>query len=70
MVFDDPVNSLDDTRKSTIAERLVSISEHKQVVIFTHDLVFVSSLINYAEDNNLLHECHWIENRNKKPCTT
>lgn len=67
VIFDDPVNSLDDERKSVIAERLVSISNNKQVIIFTHDLVFVSSLINYATDNCLLHECHWIENRSGKP---
>ncbi|MBE8715762.1 AAA family ATPase [Cellvibrio polysaccharolyticus] len=67
VIFDDPVNSLDEKRKSVIAERLVSISDEKQVIIFTHDLVFVSSLINYATDNSLLHECHWIENRNGNP---
>ena len=67
VVFDDPVTSLDDKRKSNIANRLVSISKDKQVIIFTHDLVFVSSLINYAKDKNLLHECHWIENRNGNP---
>ena len=67
VIFDDPVNSLDEERKSDIAERLVSISDKKQVIIFTHDLVFVSSLINYATDNSRPHECHWIENRSGKP---
>lgn len=67
VIFDDPVNSLDEERKSVIAERLVSISNNKQVIIFTHDLVFVSSLINYSTDNSLLYECHWVENRNGKP---
>ncbi len=67
VIFDDPVNSLDEERKSDIAKRLVSVSDKKQVIIFTHDLVFVSSLINYAKDNSLTHECHWIENRSGKP---
>ena len=67
LIFDDPVNSLDEKRKSLIAKRLVSLSEEKQVIIFTHDLVFVSSLMNYAQDKMLIHECHWIENRNGKP---
>lgn len=67
IILDDPVNSLDEERKSVISERLVSISENKQVIIFTHDLVFASSLINYATDKSLLHDCHWIENRNGKP---
>ncbi|NKI27417.1 hypothetical protein HCG49_12675 [Arenibacter sp. 6A1] len=67
IVFDDPVTSLDEERKSTIAKRLVDLSTQKQVVIFTHDLVFVSSLINFAGDNNVPNECHWIENRNGIP---
>lgn len=61
VIFDDPVTSLDEERKSMIAERLVSISENKQVIIFTHDLVFVSSLINNATDLNVENVCHWIE---------
>lgn len=61
IVFDDPVTSTDQERKSIIAERLVSIAKDKQVIIFTHDLVFVSSLINYAVELNTPHECHWIE---------
>lgn len=67
IVFDDPVTSLDEERKSTIAKRLVDLATQKQVVIFTHDLVFVSSLINFAGDNNVTNECHWIENRNGIP---
>jgi len=67
IVLDDPVTSLDEERKSTIAKRLVNISTQKQVIIFTHDLVFVSSLINFASDNNVPNECHWIENRNGVP---
>ncbi|WP_212193363.1 AAA family ATPase [Carboxylicivirga sediminis] len=67
IILDDPVNSLDEERKSLIANRLISISETKQVIIFTHDLVFVSSLLNYAQDKSLSHECHWIENRNGSP---
>lgn len=67
IVFDDPVTSLDEERKNTIAKRLVDLSTQKQVIIFTHDLVFVSSLINFAGDNNVPNECHWIENRNGIP---
>ena len=61
VILDDPVTSLDEKRKNMIAERLVSISENKQVIIFTHDLVFVSSLINNATDLNVENVCHWIE---------
>ena len=62
IVFDDPVTSLDEKRKSEIAERLVIESSQKQVVVFTHDLVFVSSLIGHCKDLNIVNQCHWIEN--------
>ncbi|SHG26116.1 AAA domain-containing protein [Salegentibacter echinorum] len=62
VIFDDPVTSLDEKRKSEIAERLVNESVNKQVVIFTHDLVFVSSLIGHSKALELDIGCHWIEN--------
>ena len=62
IVFDDPVTSLDDRRKSEIAKRLVNETAQKQVIIFTHDLVFVSSLINHCKEANISNDCHWIEN--------
>lgn len=61
MVFDDPVTSLDEERKCHIAERLVAIAEYKQVVVFTHDLVFVSSLVNASESKKIELRCHWVE---------
>lgn len=62
IIFDDPVTSLDEKRKSEIAERLVKEALLKQVIIFTHDLVFVSSLIGHCKENNTGNDCHWIEN--------
>lgn len=62
IILDDPVTSLDEKRKSEIAERLVIESSRKQVVVFTHDLVFVSSLIGHCKDLNIINQCHWIEN--------
>ncbi len=62
IVFDDPVTSLDEKRKSEIAERLTEEAMKKQVIIFTHDLVFVSSLIGHCKDSNTANDCHWIEN--------
>jgi len=67
IIFDDPVNSLDEKRKSHIAERLIEESAVRQIVVFTHDLVFVSQLITYCQDNGKEHICHWIEQRDGKP---
>lgn len=70
IIFDDPVTSLDETRKSEIAERLVKETAKKQVIIFTHDLVFVSSLIGHCKILNIQNDCHWIENlEGKQPGT-
>ena len=62
IIFDDPVTSLDEKRKSEIAKRLAKESTLKQVIIFTHDLVFVSSLMGHCKDLDIKNDCHWIEN--------
>ncbi len=63
IIFDDPVNSLDEDRKSNIAERLVVEAKNRQVIIFTHDLVFLSNILNYCGDYGINQRCHWIEKR-------
>jgi hypothetical protein len=67
MVFDDPVTSLDDERKCLIGNRIVSETAKKQVVVFTHDLVFVSTLISICEATKTPYACHWMEKRDDKP---
>lgn len=67
IIFDDPVSSLDDERKTDIADRLVLESQKRQVIIFTHDLMFVSSLILSSETRKVAFDCHWIENADKTP---
>jgi hypothetical protein len=49
VVFDDPVSSMDHVRKERIAKRLVQEARHRQVIIFTHDIVFSHHLANEAE---------------------
>ena len=46
IVFDDPVSSLDHTWRRLVAKRLAEASAERQVVIFTHDLVFLHELMN------------------------
>jgi hypothetical protein len=60
IVLDDPVNSQDHDRKEKIAERLLSESANRQVIIFTHDLVFLNMLLTKAKDTNILVLTHWI----------
>ncbi len=48
LVFDDPVSSLDHWHREKIAERLVVEAQHRQVIVFTHDVVFLNDLLAFA----------------------
>ncbi|MFA5432878.1 MAG: hypothetical protein WC319_08410 [Candidatus Paceibacterota bacterium] len=67
IILDDPVTSLDHNYKDLIAKRLVSEAAFRQVVIFTHDIVFMSKLVKYAADNNMPFLSHWIKQVNGVP---
>jgi energy-coupling factor transporter ATP-binding protein EcfA2 len=49
IVFDDPMSSLDHIHRKAIAARLVEEAEHRQVIVFTHDLTFLYELRREAE---------------------
>jgi ABC-type lipoprotein export system ATPase subunit len=52
VIFDDPATSFDHDRKERIAKRIVRESETRQIVVFTHDLMFSSYLHSEIEDRN------------------
>lgn len=49
IVFDDPVSSLDHKRRERVALRFVQEATKRQVIIFTHDIYFVSVLMDEAQ---------------------
>ncbi len=51
LVFDDPVSSLDHWRREKIAKRLIDESTVRQVIVFTHDSVFLNDLETYSEQS-------------------
>ena len=53
IVFDDPVSSLDYQWRSNVARRLVEESKRRQVIVFTHDVVFLLALKKFAEDSGV-----------------
>jgi energy-coupling factor transporter ATP-binding protein EcfA2 len=53
IVFDDPVSSLDYKWREGVARRLVQESKTRQVIVFTHDVVFLLLLKQYAEHLNV-----------------
>lgn len=49
LVFDDPVSSLDHRWRKKVAQRLIEESKQRQVIVFTHDLIFVNDLDDLAD---------------------
>ena len=49
VIFDDPVNSLDHRWREDIGKRLVEESLERQVVVFTHDIVFYKYLLECVD---------------------
>lgn len=53
VIFDDPVTSMDHVRKESIAQRLVTEADRRQVVVFTHDIMFTNYLATAAEEKGV-----------------
>ena len=48
VIFDDPMSSLDHQRRSNAAARIVELAQDRQVIVFTHDLIFLAELVKRA----------------------
>ncbi|MBK6509643.1 MAG: AAA family ATPase [Haliea sp.] len=44
IIFDDPVSSLDHKRRGRVAKRMLREAKTRQVIVFTHDVVFLEQL--------------------------
>lgn len=53
IVFDDPVSSLDYRWREGVAQRLVQEAKSRQVIVFTHDVVFLLLLKQFAEKHGV-----------------
>jgi energy-coupling factor transporter ATP-binding protein EcfA2 len=53
IVFDDPVSSLDYRWREGVARRLVQEAKARQVIVFTHDVVFLLLLKELAEEQGI-----------------
>ena len=56
VIFDDPVSSLDHVWRARIAHRLVGEAENRQVIVFTHDIVFLRLLLDECDRRGV--HCH------------
>jgi len=53
IVFDDPVSSLDHIWRERVANRLAREAAKRQVIIFTHDIVFTTAIMYFAKTANI-----------------
>jgi hypothetical protein len=66
ILLDDPVTSLDAEWKDSLANLLANEATRRQVIIFTHDLPFLYSLLKSAEVAGAAVESHWVERRGEE----
>ena len=60
ILFDDPVSSLDQRWRHNVAKRLAHEATHRQVIVFTHDLVFWHDLLDRAEEIGVGSESRYL----------
>jgi len=53
IVFDDPVTSLDYRRLREVSARVTKLAESHQVIVFTHNIMFASTLIDMRQGKKL-----------------
>ena len=61
IVFDDPVSSLDHHWRRNVALRLVEEAKNRQVIVFTHDTVFLGELRDQIEQQKVEHLIQHLE---------
>ena len=67
IVFDDPVSSLDHHWRRKVANRLATEAKQRQVIILTHDTVFLGELLHEVKEQNVEHRAYHLEWMGKYP---
>lgn len=67
IVFDDPVNSLDHNWRECFSRRLVEEGARRQVIVFTHDVVFLHDLLDGCHNQNIPIELRRLQT-NREHC--
>ena len=52
-VFDDPISSLDQSYEEAVVQRLIELSQDKQVIVFTHRLSLLGTVRHFAEKKSV-----------------
>lgn len=67
IVFDDPISSLDHWHREKAAKRLVEEAKHRQVIVFTHDMMFLQNLIDVINPSEGQSRCLFLERVGNRP---
>ena len=67
IVFDDPVSSLDHHSRQKVAKRLVEEAAKRQVIVFTHDTVFLGELLEVIIASGVPYMVHHLEWEGDRP---
>jgi hypothetical protein len=52
-IFDDPISSLDQIYEEAVVQRLIELSQDKQVIVFTHRLSLLGTIKHFAEQKSI-----------------
>ncbi len=52
-IFDDPISSLDQSYEEAVVQRLIELSQDRQVIIFTHRLSLLGTFRHFAEKKTI-----------------
>jgi len=52
-IFDDPISSLDQSYEEAVVQRLIELSQDKQVIVFTHRLSLLGTVRHFSEKKNI-----------------
>ncbi|MCK4497197.1 MAG: AAA family ATPase, partial [Candidatus Aenigmarchaeota archaeon] len=66
IIFDDPVSSLDHKWREHVARRLVEEARTRQIIVFTHDIVFLLALKKLAEDIGVSYNHQYLQRHNSE----
>ncbi len=50
VILDDPMSSLDHERREKAARRIVEIAKDRQMIVFTHDLMFLGEIVKATDE--------------------
>lgn len=61
VVFDDPINSLDHIRLAEVVDRIAELAGARQVIVFTHNIFFLNSLLSKFDHTPNDYTCYQVE---------